>query len=185
MGQFLFIGFIKSIHLPKSSNYLCSEVKLREEMGRRFNMSLFNETVAGDEITWHIKPELFSDINRVAEFLERQWVSFFRGDGSSVRPLDPDISEMTAAVKACRSYNDLAELAVRPYPSYLFQDAAETVEFGENYAPLAAKITCQTFINTGKVYMEEWSNLFAYLEQALKAAYVDYDCAKAIRMFLL
>jgi len=35
------------------------------------------------------------------------------------------------------------------------------------------------------LYMEEWSNLFGYLEQALKAAYVDYDCAKAIRMFLL
>ncbi len=185
MGQFLHIGFIKKIHLPKSSNGLCSEVRLRKEMEQGFDSSLFNETVVDDEITWHIKPELFSDMNRVAEFLERQWVQFYSRAGASKRPLDPKINTMTASIKACQSYSDLAELAAREYASYLFQEAEESISFGENYSPLRGTITCQSFIITGKVYLEMWFDLFAYLEQALKTAYADYDCAKAIRIFLL
>lgn len=185
MGQYLHIGFIKSIHVPQSSNGMCSEVKLREEMDRRFNRSLFNETASGDGIDWHINHELFSDMDRVAEFLERQWINFYSNAGTSEGPLDPEIGIMTAAIKGCQSYNDLAEIAARPYASYLFQESSDDISFGKDYSPLKAQIMCQTFISTGKAYLEEWRNLFAYFEQALKAAHVEYACAKAIRIFLL
>lgn len=179
MGTYIQVGVCTEVKLHKAA---LAKVRLtREEAVRRLpgeflDLSAFIESEDEEEVRWTLPAELIEQ--GLVPFLRAQYELFGRH-----APKDPEA--ILARIAAARSCEDIVALAkTKSMPEFQASTLGELLSLGIFRDRLPVRARVLVYLVAGKAIMEDYAQLFGYMESLIHAQKSRFPIAAAVKVFL-
>lgn len=182
MGQDLIAGICARWRVRQQDCIGVTKEELWQALGNWVDTSIYEWHETADHVEFVIKSDLV--LRELKDFLAHQYVLFNRAE-SDYADNTPTYQAALEAISLCADLPSVMALAdERKYFCFQSSDFFQTADINWRIR-LSYECEAWGYIGNGKIFMESYTDLFAYLAQMIRLANPHYKIAGAVAMAIV
>jgi hypothetical protein len=179
MASYIQVGVCTDVIIDKADfarARITRDEAVQKLTGELLDLSMFIEHEDADELRWTLPGELVE--TGLVPFLRAQYALLGRH-----APRDPEAT--LALIAGAGGYEGIVALArARPMPEFQAGTLGEILSIGPARRALPIRTDVLIYLIEGKAIMEEYGQLFAYMEALIHGQKGQFPIAAAVKVFL-